>query len=466
MSRNPFSERIAVAIGDRPKAEKIRSAMTTINDLRITSEEFPAMDDLRDAARHIRIEALKNLPELLDEFATNLERRGGTVFFASDAQEANDYVTRLAKAEGVGLVVKGKSMVTEEIDLNEALESDGIEVVETDLGEFIIQLDNDRPSHIVAPIIHKSKEDVGALFASKLGTVYSDVPEELNATARAHLREKFLSADMGVTGCNIAIADSGTVCLVENEGNGRLTSTAPRIHVVVMGMERIVANFEEASTILSVLARSATGQALGTYVNFVSGAGPETADGPEQVHVIIVDNGRSSILAGETAEILGCIRCGACLNICPIFQTIGGHGYGTVYSGPVGSVVTPGLHGIDPWGELAHASTLCGACEEVCPVRLEIPRMLQHVRAQTVDAGTAPFWIRKGITAYARAATDQSRWEKAENRVRFASAFLSSRDEWISSIPGPGRGWTKIRDFPKPAERTFRQRWQERSDGT
>jgi L-lactate dehydrogenase complex protein LldF len=466
MSRNDLTDRIAVAIGNRPKAETIRSATTRIDGQRITSEEFPAMDDLRDATRHIRMEALKNLPELLDEFATNLERRGGAVFFASDAQEANAYVTRLAKAEGVGIVVKGKSMVTEEIDLNEALESEGIEVVETDLGEFIIQLDNDTPSHIIAPIIHKSKEDVGALFASKLGFEYTNVPEELNAAARAHLREKFLSADMGVTGCNLAIADSGTVCLVENEGNGRLTSSAPRIHVVVMGMERIVANFEQASTILSVLARSATGQSLGTYVNLVSGVGPETADGPEQLHVIIVDNGRSSILAGETAEILGCIRCGACLNTCPVFQTIGGHGYGAVYSGPIGSVVTPGLYGIDPWGELAHASTLCGACEDVCPVRLEIPRMLQHVRAQTVEAGTAPFWMRKGIAAYAKAATDQGRWEKAENRARFASAFLFSEDEWISSLPGPGRGWTKIRDFPKPAKQTFRQRWQERSDGT
>lgn len=466
MSKSALDRRIAKELANAHKSAVVLTASKRLTKLRVTSDDFAPMDALKAHARSIRMRSLANLPELLGLFADNVERRGGTVFFAGDGDEANKYIVDLAKAEGVASVVKGKSMVTEEIELNHALEAAGMTVVETDLGEYILQIAEDTPSHIIAPTMHRSKEDVGELFEEKLGLPYTNDPKELNATARRVLREKFLAADMGITGCNTAVAEAGTVCLVENEGNGRLTSTAPRIHVVVMGMERIVRNLEEASIILSVLARSATGQDLGVYLNMVSGVPVGEVDGPEQLHVVIVDNGRSEILASETAEILGCIRCGACLNVCPIFQTIGGHGYGTVYPGPIGSVVSPGLMGVGEWGDLAHASTLCGACEEVCPIGLEIPRMLQHIRTQTVKEGHSPAWLKAGMKAYASAASDSKKWSRAQGFAGLGAGLLRSKDGWLKSLPGPGRGWTQVRDFPTPKKKTFRQRWEEREHGT
>ncbi len=466
MAKSALDRRIAKELANSHKSEVVLTASKRLTKLRVTSDEFAPMDALKAQARSIRMKSLEDLPDLLGLFADNVQRRGGSVFFAGDGDEATQYIVKLAEAEAVSSVVKGKSMVTEEIELNHALEAAGMTVVETDLGEYILQIAGETPSHIVAPAMHRSKEDVGELFEEKLGLPYTSVADELNAAARAILREKFLAADMGITGCNTAIAEAGTVCLVENEGNGRLTSTAPRILVVVMGMERIVRNLEEASVILSVLARSATGQTLGTYINMVSGVPVGEVDGPEQFHVVIVDNGRTDILAGETAEILGCIRCGACLNVCPIFQTIGGHGYGTVYTGPIGSVVSPGLLGVEDWGELAHTSTLCGACEEVCPIGLEIPRMLQHIRTQTVAAGHSPGWLKVGMKAYASAASDPKKWSRAQGFAGLGAGLLRSEDGWLKSLPGPGRGWTQVRDFPPPQRKTFRQRWGERDHGT
>ena len=422
--------------------------------------ELPWSEELRDRARSIRLHALSHLDGLLGQFADRVTESGGRVHFASDAAEANDIVASILSSASAGLVAKSKSMVSEEIELNRHLEAQGMEVVETDLGEYIAQLAGDTPSHIIAPVLHLTREDVGQVFAEKLGVPYTDDPIALNLVARERLREVFLTADAGVSGVNMAVAETGSLVIVTNEGNGRLITTAPRVHIALMGMERIVRSWEDASVILEVLARSATGQRLSVYTNVITGPRREgDPDGPEELHVVIVDNGRSDILGGPTAEILACIRCGACLNICPVFRTVGGHAYGTVYSGPVGSVVTPGLHGMDPWWDLPYASTLCGACEEVCPVRIRIPSMLLKLREVAASEGRLPGWLEKGMARYARVAVHPSRWARAKRWAHRLSVLVSSRG-WIRRIPGPARGWTRYRDFPRPVKQSFTEWWR------
>lgn len=423
--------------------------------------EFPAMDSMRDRARAIRLHSLRHLDRLLGRFADEVEAAGGTVHWAADATEARSIASQILDESGARLVVKSKSMVSEEIELNEHLEERGLEVVETDLGEFIAQLAGDTPSHIIAPVMHMTREDVGRLFVDRLGAEYTDDPAELNRIAREHLREVFLRADAGITGVNMAVAESGSLVLVTNEGNGRLVSTAPKTHIALMGMERIVARWEDAAVVLETLARSATGQRLSVYTNVITGPRrPDDPDGPEALHVIVIDNGRSDVLAGETAEILACIRCGACLNACPVFQTTGGHAYGTVYSGPMGAIVTPGLHGMGPWWDLPYASTLCGACEEVCPVRIQIPRMLLGLRRQAAEEGRLPAWLQRGVGRYARTVTDERKWSRAKRWAARLSAPLA-RGGWIKRLPGPGRGWTSSRDMRQPAAQSFQDWWRQ-----
>lgn len=427
--------------------------------------EFEIGEELRDRARAIRLHALANLDRLLAHFADELEEMGGHVHWAADAAEAREIATKLLADNGAELVVKSKSMVSEEIELNDQLERSDIEVVETDLGEFIAQLAGDTPSHIIAPVMHMTAQDVGRLFSEKLGVPHTSDPFELNRIARAHLRKVFLRADAGISGVNMAVADSGSMIVVTNEGNGRYTTTAPRLHIALMGMERIVSRWEDAAVVLETLARSATGQHLSVYTNVISGPRREDdPDGPEQVHVIVIDNGRSEILASDTAEILACIRCGACLNACPVFRTAGGHAYGTVYSGPVGSIVTPGLHGMDPWWELPYASTLCGACEEVCPVRIQIPKMLLSLRERAAREGRLPGWLENGIERYGRTVSNPVRWSRAKKMASILTAPLSSGG-WMRHLPGPGKGWTVSRDMRRPARESFNE-WWERSRGT
>jgi len=423
--------------------------------------EFAAMDSMRDRARSIRLHALRHLDRLLGRFADEVEAAGGRVHWAADAAEARDIASQILEESGARLVVKSKSMVSEEIELNQHLEQRGLEVVETDLGEFIAQLAEDTPSHIIAPVMHMTREDVGRLFADRLGADYTDDPAELNRIAREHLREIFLRADAGITGVNMAIAESGSLVLVTNEGNGRLVSTAPKTHIALMGMERIVSRWEDAAVVLETLARSATGQRLSVYTNVITGPRrPHDPDGPEALHVIVIDNGRSNVLSGRTAEILACIRCGACLNACPVFQTTGGHAYGTVYSGPMGAIVTPGLHGMGPWWDLPYASTLCGACEEVCPVRIQIPRMLLELRRQAAEQGRLPAWLQRGVSRYAGIVTDERKWSRAKRWAARLSAPLA-RDGWIRRLPGPGRGWTTSRDMRQPAAQSFQDWWRQ-----
>ena len=426
---------------------------------------IPDGEAARDHARRIRAHTIAHLGTYLDQFVANATAAGVQVHFAEDAPTATRLVVDIARRHDVRRVVKGKSMVSEEIELNAAFEQAGMRVVETDLGEYVIQLDHDVPSHIIAPIIHKTKEQVAATFRRELHATEADVADiaQMTAFARRMLRAEFLAADMGISGVNFAVADSGSLCLVENEGNGRLSTTVPRVHVALMGIERIVPNAQDLAVALRVLARSGTGQALTVYTNVITG--PRRADdpdGPSELHVVLVDNGRSRMLRTELEEILYCIRCGACLNACPVYQEIGGHAYGSVYPGPVGAVYTPGAFGLGPWADLPQASSLCGACKEACPVRIDIPRMLLALRAQAAEGGYAPRWVGGGLRAFRLLATHPRLY-------RLASALARRLSRWLAPggfdrLPGPLAGWTKHRHFPPMAAETFtaRRRRQQR----
>jgi L-lactate dehydrogenase complex protein LldF len=455
-----FLERARADIGT-PQIEALRTGAGRFQTHRQEAvEAYDAMDDMRDRARAIRLHTLANLDRYLGQFADAAAANGASVFFAADATEANDYITRVATDRGVRRVVKAKSMLTEEIHLNDVLERHGFEVIETDLGELIVQLSGDRPSHIIAPVLHKTRFEVGELFRDRMNVPYTEDPEELNAIARGYLRHRFLTADMGISGVNVAIASTGSICLVTNEGNGRLTTTAPRVHIAVMGMERIVPSVGDLAVILEVLARSATGQKLTSYTNILTG--PRRAgepDGPDELHVVIVDNGRSKVLAGSTAEILACIRCGACLNACPVYKVVGGHAYGTTYQGPVGAALTPSLFDLEEWADLPYASTLCGACLEVCPVRIDIPRLLLEQRRRAVAARVGPMWMQRPLRLYASTASHPRRFRRLLSvGGLFGRIFRSG---WITKLPWRGAAWTDARDLRAPVK-SFHARWRHR----
>ena len=382
-----FHGRVDLALKDRA----LHAAMARATGRLVAARDagmaaFNHAEQVRDHARAIRAHTIARLDDYLRRFEASVQSRGGHVHWAATAEDAVGIVADIARRHGVRTAVKSKSMVSEEIELNAALAAAGVEVLETDLGEFVVQIDGDHPSHIVGPIIHKSKSDVAASFRTHLGASDEDLADVacMTAFARRTLRVGFLKADMGISGGNFGVAETGSLCICTNEGNGRLTTTLPRVHVALMGIERLVPTLADLGVMLQVLGRSATGQKLTVYSNVITGprrrsadaAAEGEADGPEHLHVVLVDNGRSRLLGGELAEILYCIRCGACLNACPVYQGIGGHAYGTVYPGPVGAVLTPGLRGLAGFHELPQASSLCGACREICPVRIDIPRML------------------------------------------------------------------------------------------
>ena len=354
-------------------------------------------------------------------------------------------------------------MASEETHLNGALERAGITVVETDLGEYIVQLAGDRPSHIIMPIVHMTREQVGRVMERRLAVPYSDDTQTLARYARTRLREEFLQADMGLTGANFGVVENGTICLVTNEGNGRMVTTLPRVHVVLMGIEKLVPTMADLDRFLKLLSRSATGQKLTAYTTLVRGprrAGDEC--GADEMHVVLLDNGRSKILAGETAEILGCIRCGACLNACPVYRAVGGHAYGDVYPGPVGSIVTPGIRGLAPFAELPSASSLCGACREVCPVRLDIPRMLLALRHEAVEHTRQPAALRLGLKIFGRVASRPRLYRVGAALMR-AMLRSRARNGWIRRGPGLAKQWTRFRDLKAPAAVTFETAWRQRS---
>lgn len=430
----------------------------------------PDWEERRERARAVKAETLAHLDRYLAEFERQVEAHGGRVHHAGTADEASRIVADLARARGVGTIVKSKSMVTEEVRLNHRLAEAGIESIETDLGEFIIQLAGEAPSHIIAPAIHKSRAQVGQLLHEKLGVPYTETVDEMTAAVRARLRGEFRRAGMGVSGANFGVASTGTIVILENEGNARLTTSAPKIHVAVMGIEKLVPRAEDLAVFLTLLPRSATGQVMSSYVSLITG--PKRAgerDGPEELHVVLLDNGRRAMLADPIMrEALHCIRCGACMNVCPVYRAIGGHAYGTVYGGPIGSVISSSLEPARSAPDLPFASSLCGACADVCPVKIPLPELLVHLRqryasevqtqAQAMPGRGAQ---RAAMRAWAFAMTGRKRYRSASRLLRVLLAPFA-RGGWISRIPGAAGGWTAVRDLPMPARRTFIEEFESR----
>lgn len=380
--RNRFRYRIRNAIANPNLQVALdRNAERRMAAWNETFASLPDVEDLRRRAREVRQHTLDNLDHYLERFTQRLVENGIRVHRAADAAEACRLAVTIAQASGATLVAKSKSITTEEIDLNHALQQEGIRVVETDLGEFIVQLRGEAPAHIITPAVHLLREDVAATFERELGMPYSTDVEDMNAAAKKFLREVFLTAQVGISGVNFGVVETGTLCLVTNEGNGRMVTTLPPIHIAIMGVERLVPSLDDLALMLQLLPRSATGQKTTSYVTLIQNPRREgEPDGPDERHVILLDNGRLAMANSPLAELLLCIRCGACLNVCPVFREIGGHAYGSVYPGPIGSVVSPGLFGLSDFGHLAKASTLCGACKEVCPVGIDFPTMLLRVR--------------------------------------------------------------------------------------
>ncbi|MFB3825854.1 MAG: LutB/LldF family L-lactate oxidation iron-sulfur protein [Bryobacteraceae bacterium] len=466
-----FQDKIQKTLADEYLQQAIYAATGRLKDKRsevVAPEVLPDYQELREHASVIKQHALENLDYYLQQFEANVVARGGHVVWCKDGGEVADFVLRLAREKGVRLMVKSKSMTSEEIDFNEKLGRE-VEVVETDLGEYIIQLAGEHPYHIVAPALHMTRFQVAELFQNKLGVEYETVIEKQTMTARAALRKKFLAADMGVSGANFLVADSGAVALVENEGNIRLTTSAPKIHVAVAGIEKMVPRAQDLATFLKLLGRSGTGQPLTVYTSFLSGPRREgEIDGPEEFYVVLLDNGRTRLLADrEKRQSLKCIRCGACLNTCPVYRKIGGHAYPWVYSGPIGAIIAPQYLGIHHEPKLPFASSLCGACAEVCPVKIDIPKVLLDLRAEEKR------WeLREKRGRLERLAFRIWAWVASHPRIYEMAAMAAStvapgEHGWMRSAPAlfnlpPVRAWTSQRDLPPAPGRSFRQMWRHR----
>ncbi|HYY05334.1 MAG TPA: LutB/LldF family L-lactate oxidation iron-sulfur protein [Candidatus Limnocylindria bacterium] len=418
--------------------------------------ELPDWEELRAAGAAIKERALRRVDHYLLELERAVEARGGTVHWARDAAEANSIVVELARARGIEEVVKVKSLATDEIELNEALERAGIGAIETDLAELIVQLDRDSPSHILVPAIHRNRAEIREIFRAHLDEVgeLSDDPAALTEAARRHLRRKFLDARMAVSGANFAVAETGTVAVFESEGNGRMCLTLPELLVTVMGIEKVVPEWRDMEVFLQLLPRSSTAERMNPYTSFWSGV--HEGDGPREFHLVLLDNGRSDVLRDEVGrQTLRCIRCSACLNVCPVYERVGGHAYGSVYPGPIGAILTPQLRGIERAPSLPYASSLCGACADVCPVRIDIPQVLVHLRGQVVARKRPADPERLAMRALAWAFADRARFERAQRLARLARGPLAR-------LPGPLSGWTATRDLPRVPQRSFREWWRER----
>ncbi|SDP72960.1 LUD domain-containing protein [Desulforhopalus singaporensis] len=470
-TRSLYSEKAKQALESQP----LQKGLTGLQDRfgKGAVKYWRNMEDpgKRDRVKKSRMESFAGLDTILAQLASNIRKRGGHVHFAGDGQEAIDCALEIARRNGVRSVVKGKSMLSMEINIDQALEQDGIEVVETDLGEYIVQLAQQQPSHIIAPCIHLDRNDIGELFAEKLGIDYTDDPPSLTMAARKALREKLLNADMGITGCNLACAETGHISLVSNEGNIRMATTMPKIHVAFMGMERVAPTFEEHRETLELLVRAATQQPLSTYVSFIGGpAGEDDPDGPEEFHLIIIDNGRSKILASpEFREVLACIRCGACLNVCPVYGKIGGHAYNSTYCGPIGAVITPLLSGVNEHADLCKGETLCGACLDVCPVKNDLPRMLSELR-YTLAYGSNRWNVRQHnvresyiFTGWQLVVTSSFIYRSLIRLARLIQRpFTSKKNGMVRTLGGLARGWTDTRDLQPIARQTFGEIWKEK----
>ena len=456
----PFRQRAGGAMKDTFLQEALTIATTKFIGLRREAfAGFPEGEALRDQARAIKEATLQELDRHLETLIANVERLGGHVHYAATPAEARSIVVDIARRTGARMAVKSKSMATEEIHLNEALEAAGITPVETDLGEYIIQLAHERPSHIIAPAIHKTKGQVAELFTRELNRHAAPDPEALTRIARGELREKFLQADLGITGANFAVADTGTVVLVTNEGNGRMVTSLPRVHVAVMGVEKVVPSLTDLMVFLAILAKSATGQKLSVYTSLVQG--PRRAgelEGPEEFHLVLLDGGRIAQIGGPLREALSCLRCGACLNVCPVYRQIGGHAYGYTYPGPIGILLTAMMEGTPAVKDLAHASSLCGACADACPVRIDIPRMLIDLRREVGDRKIAPWTERVAFTLLSRLLRHPRLYRLAARAGRLLQRPFAGSGR-VSRLPLFFGEWTRTRDLPPMASRTFQERW-------
>jgi L-lactate dehydrogenase complex protein LldF len=420
--------------------------------------ELDNFEETREAARQVRDRALEHLDFLLEEFERNATARGAKVHWAENSQQMNQLVLDIARRANVRKVIKSKSMLGEESGLNHFLEQGGIEVRETDLGEYIIQESGDVPSHIIGPAIHKTKEEVADLFEERHRLPRKTDIGEMTREAREILRPHFLTADMGITGANFLVAETGTTVIVTNEGNGRMTTTLPRVHVAIAGIEKVLPTLEDVSFILRLLTRSATGQSISNYLSWTTGTKlPGDKDGPEEFHVIIVDSGRTRVLGSELRAALRCIRCGACMNHCPVYQNIGGHPYGWVYPGPIGSVLTPAYVGLENALDLPNAATMCNQCAVVCPVKIPLPDLMRKLRERQFERKLRPWGERIGIKLWAWGAAHPSVYALGARVAARLGKWLGGRDGMIHRLPGAGAGWTAERDFPAPAGRTFRE---------
>jgi len=426
---------------------------------------LPEAPELRERAYRIKQETMANLDRYLEEMADNVEARGGNVFFAEDGEAVVRYIGELARRKGAKVITKSKSMATEEIELNRRLEEDyadlDLEIVETDLGEWIAQLAGDHPSHIVGPILHMNRKRITEVLSQTAGEQLPPDVEALGSFARRRLREKFLAADIGVTGANFGVAETGTVATITNEGNARLVTSVPPVHVVVMGIEKMIPRFDDLSVFTRLLARSGTGQKLTVYTNFITGPRAQgELDGAEELHLILMDNGRSKLLGTEFEEALYCIRCGACLNVCPVYRQTGGHAYGSTYSGPIGAVITPLLKGQKDAKDLPHASSLCGACWEACPVGIPLHDLLLKLRNQQVEEGLRGRGEPLAFKGFENTMKNPALYKISGKAGRLAQKPLKKEGS-VRPLPGPLSAWTDTRDLPPLAEKSFRDLWKE-----
>ncbi|WP_426414886.1 LutB/LldF family L-lactate oxidation iron-sulfur protein [Aestuariirhabdus sp. LZHN29] len=468
IATSTFSERTTAAVNDPELRKNFRGAMDFLIDKRKgVFDDEDELQHLRRLGNRIRSRALSKLPTLLEQLERNLIANGIQVHWADTAEEANRVIHSLMATHNARKVVKGKSMVSEEVEMNHYLEARDIDCIESDMGEYIIQLDNEKPSHIIMPAIHKSAKDVAQLFEQHIpGTEYNEDVDFLIQTGRKALRKVFYEADVGVSGVNFAVAETGTLCLVENEGNGRMSTTVPDVHIAITGIEKVVELLEDVPPLLSLLTRSATGQAITTYFNMISSPRKEgEQDGPREVHLVLLDNGRSQAYADtDLRDTLNCIRCGACINHCPVYTRVGGHAYGTVYPGPIGKIISPHLLGLEETRDLPGASSLCGACGEVCPVKIPIPDILLRLRQESVHRPTATHPGLKGQGA------KYSRWENAlwstwatiYGRPMLYSVFTRLATTFGRLMPRRITPWGQARTLPQPATKSLHQLVKER----
>jgi len=467
-----FRENAHEALGDAQLQRALGNVRQGFIDKRAAvAAKLPEFEALRDSARDIKNHALEHLDLYLERYERKVTEAGGQVHWARTAEEARAAILGICRSVGAKTVTKGKSMISEEIGLNAGLEAAGITPVETDLGEYIIQLRGEMPSHIIAPAVHLNATQVESDFR-RVHTHLDPArdlsqPVQLLTEARRVLRERFLTADVGITGANFLIAETGTSVIVTNEGNGDLTQTLPKVHIVIASIEKIVPTLEDAAQMLRVLARSATGQEMSVYTTYSTGPRrPDDVDGPEQHHVVILDNGRSAMLGTAFQEMLRCIRCGACMNHCPVYHAVGGHAYGWVYPGPMGAVLTPTLLGVDKAGHLPNASTFCGRCESVCPVRIPLPKLMRHWREREFERHLTPATVRSGLAFWGFFATRPRLYGLATRAAMATLGWFGRRKGRFGWLPLAG-GWTQYRDFPAPEGDTFQAQWakQRREQG-